>query len=125
MYIAYWPNLIFHLINICDMIKWNGSDVGNIDFELQAQSGDKFVCFTLFWTSKNVHISATRCPIEMRFGSTCSILNGQVIYIEKSQLNIADMFPLIVSHISTFSLIDSYVYWHVSVIMRIDALFQM
>ena len=39
-----------------------------------------------------VHISATRCPIEMGFGSKCSILNGQVIYIEKSKLNIADMW---------------------------------
>ena len=37
------------------------------------------------------HISATRCLIEMRFGSKRSILNGQVIYIEKSILNIADM----------------------------------
>ena len=28
---------------ICDMIKGNESDVGNIDFELQAERGDKFV----------------------------------------------------------------------------------
>ena len=28
----------------------------------------------------------------MGFGSKCSILNGQVIYIEKSKLNIADMW---------------------------------
>ena len=36
----------------------------------------------------------------MGFGSKCSILNGQVIYIEKSKLNITDMrlIPLIVSH---------------------------
>ena len=30
------------------MIKGNESDVGNIDFELQAERGDKFLCFTLF-----------------------------------------------------------------------------
>ena len=30
------------------MIKGNESDVGNIDFELQAKIGDKFLCFTLF-----------------------------------------------------------------------------
>ena len=28
----------------------------------------------------------------MGFGSKCSILNGQEIYIEKSKLNIADMW---------------------------------
>ena len=38
---------------ICDMIKGNESDVGNIDFELQAKRGDKFLCFTLFLTLKN------------------------------------------------------------------------
>ena len=47
--------------------------------------------FHCFLTSKNVCISATRCPIEMGFGSKCSILNGQVIFVEKSKLNIADM----------------------------------
>ena len=35
------------------MIKGNESDVGNIDFELQAKGGDKFLCFTLLGTSKN------------------------------------------------------------------------
>ena len=36
------------------MIKGNESDVGNIDFELQAKKGDKFLCFiTLFLTLKN------------------------------------------------------------------------
>ena len=39
-----------------------------------------------------VHITATRCPIEIEFRSKCSILSGQVIYIEKSKLNIADMW---------------------------------
>ena len=45
-------------------------------------------CFEL---QRIVHISATRCQIEMGFGSKCSILYGQVIYIEKSKLNVADM----------------------------------
>ena len=35
------------------MIKGNESDVGNIDFELQAKRGDKFLCFMLFLTWKN------------------------------------------------------------------------
>ena len=44
-----------------------------------------------FCSSKNVHICATRCLIEMGFGSKCGILNGQVICTEKSKLNNADM----------------------------------
>ena len=35
------------------MIKGNESDVGNIDFELQAKRGGKFLCFTLFLKLKN------------------------------------------------------------------------
>ena len=30
------------------MIKGNESDVGNIDFDLQAKRGEKFLCFSLF-----------------------------------------------------------------------------
>ena len=44
---------IFLWKSICDMIKGNESDVGNIDFELQAKRGDKFLCFTLFLKLKN------------------------------------------------------------------------
>ena len=47
--------------------------------------------YIVFEHQRIVHISVTRCPIEMRFKSKCSILNGQVIYIEKSKLTIADM----------------------------------
>ena len=38
---------------ICDMIKGNELDVGNIGFELQAKTGEKHLCFILFFTSKN------------------------------------------------------------------------
>ena len=34
------------------MIKRNELDVGNIDFELQAKRGDKFLCFSLFLNFK-------------------------------------------------------------------------
>ena len=77
------------------MIKGNESDVENIGFELQAKRGDKFLCFTLCFTLFLIHrighISAARCLIEIGFGSKCSIFIGQVIYTEKSKLNIADM----------------------------------
>ena len=39
------------------MIKGNESDVVNVDFELQAKRGDKFLCFTLFLKLKNLLIS--------------------------------------------------------------------
>ena len=68
------------------------SDVGNINFELQAKGGDKFYVLHCFELQRIVHISATGCPIEMSFGSKCSILNGQVILYWKSKLNIADMW---------------------------------
>ena len=35
------------------MIEGNESHVGNINFELQAETGDKFLCFTLFLKLKN------------------------------------------------------------------------
>ena len=34
------------------MIKGNESDVGNNDFELQTERGDKFLCFILFLNLK-------------------------------------------------------------------------
>ena len=41
----------------CDMITRNESDVGNIDFELQAKKGDKFSCFIVFLNVKALFIS--------------------------------------------------------------------
>ena len=73
------------------MIKGNESDVGNIDFELQAKRGDKFLCLHCFGLQRILYIFATTCPIEMGFGSERSMFTGQVIYIKKSKLNIADM----------------------------------
>ena len=39
------PKTTVH-ISMCDMIKGNELGVTNIDFELQAKRGNKFVCFT-------------------------------------------------------------------------------
>ena len=47
--------LLNKIIPGCDMIK--GNDVGNIDFELWAKRGDKFLCFTLFRNFKELFIS--------------------------------------------------------------------
>ena len=39
------------------MIKGNESDVGNINIELQAKIGDKFLCFILFLNIRELFIS--------------------------------------------------------------------
>ena len=48
--------------------------------------------YIVFELQRIVHIYATRCAIEMGFGSECSIFNEQVIYTKKSKLNIADIY---------------------------------
>ena len=53
---------------------------------------------------KEVQISATRCPVEMWFGPESRILNGQVIYIEKSKLNIVDMWLIPLGQKQAYSL---------------------
>ena len=42
--------------------------------------------YIVFELHRNVHICATRCPIEMGFRSKCGILNGRLIYAEESKL---------------------------------------
>ena len=61
--------------------------------------------YIVFDFKRIVHISATRCPIEMGFGSRCSILNGQVIYIEKPKLKIADMWLIPLDRVTYMKLI--------------------
>ena len=49
------------------MTKGNESDVGNIDFELQAKRGDKFLCFTLFLNFTELSISL-HPDVRLRLG---------------------------------------------------------
>ena len=67
----------------------------------------------LFRNFKELFISLQVDTQLMGFGLKCSILNRQVVHIEKSKLNIATYDtlvaydnPLILSHICTFSLFD-------------------
>ena len=48
------------------MIKGIESDVGNIDFELQAKRGDEVLFYIVEELQRIVHMSATRCPIEIQ-----------------------------------------------------------
>ena len=51
--------VVYHRVNIqsliviCDMIKMNESDVGNIVFEILAKTVFKFLCFTMFLSLAN------------------------------------------------------------------------
>ena len=94
------------------MIKGNESDVRNIDLELQAKRGDKFYWFEL---QRILHIFTTTCPIEMGFGSKwhSSIFTGHVIYIEKSKLNIADMWLIPLDLVTYMGLLGK---WQISFI---------
>ena len=50
------------------------------------------IYYIVFAPQRIGHISATKCPIKMQFELKCSILNGQGTYVEKSKLNIANMW---------------------------------
>ena len=39
--------------NICDVIKQNQSEVGNIDFKIEANKAENVFCFLLFLASFN------------------------------------------------------------------------
>ena len=83
------------------MIKGNESDVTNIDFDLHTKRGDKFLYFTYFRNLKRLSVvSASRYLIVMRFKSKCGIFNGQVVYIENSELNIANMWVILLDHVT-------------------------
>ena len=82
------------------MIKGNESDVGNIDFELQTQRGDKFLCFSLFLNFKECSYLRNQMSDYEGFGSKCSILNVQVISVKNLKLNIADMWLIPLDHVT-------------------------
>ena len=52
---------------ICDMIKGNELDVGNIDFELQAKIDNRFLCFTLFMNFSKLSVSL-QPDVRLRWG---------------------------------------------------------
>ena len=77
---------------IYDVIKGNESDVGNIDFELQAKRACKFFVLHCLGTSMSYSYLCNQMSDWDGFESKCNVLNGQVDYIEKLKLNIADMW---------------------------------
>ena len=52
-------------VKICDVIKQNQSEVGNIDLKKEPNKAENVVCFLLFLASFTVHIFGTNQPISM------------------------------------------------------------
>ena len=78
-------------IKKCDLIKGISPMSGVLILSYRLKEVINSYVLHCFELQRIIHISATRCPIEMGFGSKCRILNGKVIYVKKSKLNIADM----------------------------------
>ena len=83
------------------MIKGNEFHVGNIDFELRARRGLKILMFYIVFEFKELFISL-QPDVRLRWGldKKKNILDEQVIYIEKSKLNIADMWLIPLDHVT-------------------------
>ena len=78
----------------------NESDVANTDFELQAKTDDIFLCFTLFWNSKNCSYLLNQMADCNGYGSRCRIRYVKVDYIENSKLNIANKWLISLDHVT-------------------------
>ena len=93
----------------CTNVTWSGGLSGMLiililSYRVKKVTNSYLHCLG---ASKNyMYIAAARCPIEMRFGSKCSILNGQVIYIEKKyNLNIFDMWLISRDHVTNMQVV--------------------
>ena len=75
------------------MIKGYESGVENIDFEFQAERGNKFLCSALFRNFNRVVISL-QPDVRSKWcfdPNVAFYYNGQLVYIKNPKLNIADM----------------------------------
>ena len=85
-------------------VTWSRKRVGCREYWFWVTVSERWqilLFYIVFELPRIAHISAARCLIEMEFGSKCSILNRQAIYILKNQnwiLPTCDSFPLIVWH---------------------------
>ena len=62
---------------ICDVIKQNQSEVGNIDFKIEPHKAENVFCFLLFFCILQLLISLEPiAPISMGFSAKCSCENG-------------------------------------------------
>ena len=80
------------MFHICDMIKGNESDVGDIVLEILAKKEVKFFCFYIvFSADKSFLTLQPRHPICMGFASKCSIFKLLESDVKNSKLKIFDM----------------------------------
>ena len=64
------------ITNICDVIKQNQSEVGNIDLKIEPNKAENVFCFLLFLLPSSAHIFGTNWPISMGFSAKCSCKYG-------------------------------------------------
>ena len=102
--INYYAPAIVNHIQICDMIKGNEEWFGCWEYWFWVtgwlkEETDSYVLHC-FWALRNVHISATRCLLEMELRLKYRILDKWFVSEKKLSLPTCDLFPLIVSNIS-------------------------
>ena len=104
MLVNVWLRPVFVIVTVAviwDKIKVTESDVANIDFVLQVKRGTNSYISHCIWDSKNCRYLCNQYLIVLIVESKCSILNRLVAYVEKSKLNITNMWhiPLILSYL--------------------------
>ena len=80
--------------NICDMIKGMSRMSRYINFEIQAWRGDKFLCFTLFLSFKELFISP-QPDVRLRWGLDQNVafkMDKWFIFKKTTKLKIANMW---------------------------------
>ena len=62
-----------------------GESIGcsEINFEIKAERVKNSYGSIVWDFQRIIHVSATRCPIEMGFESKCSILNEHIVYFKQ------------------------------------------
>ena len=78
---------------ICDVIKQNQSDLGNIDFKIEPNKAEMSSVSYCFWHPLTAHIFGTDLPISMGFSAKCSCENNAFSQIENWKMNLTDFTP--------------------------------
>ena len=65
--------MLFKVLNICDAIKQNESELANIDFKIWPNKADNFFVFYNFCNYSKCYFSRTNCPIFMGFSPNQSL----------------------------------------------------
>ena len=87
-----WQESQNQFLQICDGIKQNQSQIGNIDFKIEPNKADP----------STAHILGTNWPIWMGFTANCNSENCAYSLIEKYKLNLTDFRLILLDHTTYF-----------------------